>query len=163
MKQEYGTQTIFPPKQLIFNAFKHVPFNNLKVVVVGQDPYIKDGEAMGLCFSIPKNVKCPPSLKNIYKVSLFHVHFSDLPLYKGFGEWYKGWLPYTEPYPWRPDNVGRLRSAVAECSAYSAQGVIELACQEGLGAIHWPRHPDHQQQERGRRILALGKICLRKG
>ena len=43
-----------------------MPFNNLKVVIVGQDPYIKLGEAMGLCFSIPKNIKCPPSLKNIY-------------------------------------------------------------------------------------------------
>ena len=52
---------------MIFNAFKHVPFSQLKVVVVGQDPYIKDGEAMGLSFSIPKNIKCPPSLKNIYK------------------------------------------------------------------------------------------------
>ena len=67
MRDEYKTQEIYPPKQLIFNAFKHVPFNNLKVVVVGQDPYIKEGEAMGLSFSIPKNVKCPPSLSNIYK------------------------------------------------------------------------------------------------
>jgi uracil-DNA glycosylase len=67
VKGEYETQTIFPPKDLIFNAFKHVSFKDLKVVIVGQDPYIKDGEAMGLCFSIPKNIKCPPSLKNIYK------------------------------------------------------------------------------------------------
>jgi uracil-DNA glycosylase len=52
---------------LIFNAFKHVPFEDLKVVIVGQDPYIKDGEAMGLSFSVPKNIACPPSLKNIYK------------------------------------------------------------------------------------------------
>ncbi len=42
-------------------------FKDLKVVIVGQDPYFKDGEAMCLCFSIPKNIKCPPSLKNIYK------------------------------------------------------------------------------------------------
>jgi len=67
VKSEYDTQTIFPPRDLIFNAFKHVSFKDLKVVIVGQDPYIKDGEAMGLCFSIPKNIKCPPSLKNIYK------------------------------------------------------------------------------------------------
>jgi uracil-DNA glycosylase len=67
VKSEYSSQTIFPPKELIFNAFKHVQFSQLKVVIVGQDPYIKDGEAMGLCFSIPKNIKCPPSLKNIYK------------------------------------------------------------------------------------------------
>lgn len=78
VKSEYETSgvQIFPPKELIFNAFKKVQFKDLKCVIVGQDPYIKPGEAMGLCFSIPKNIKVPPSLKNIYKVSpillLFH-------------------------------------------------------------------------------------------
>jgi uracil-DNA glycosylase len=67
VKKEYETQEIYPPKELIFNAFKHVPFEKLKVVVVGQDPYIKEGEAMGLSFSVPKAIKCPPSLRNIYK------------------------------------------------------------------------------------------------
>ena len=67
VKSEYNTQTIFPPRELIFNAFKHVSWNDLRVVIVGQDPYINKGEAMGLCFSIPKGVKVPPSLRNIYK------------------------------------------------------------------------------------------------
>ena len=52
---------------MIFNAFKYVPFDQIKCVIVGQDPYIKENEAMGLCFSVPKSIKCPPSLKNIYK------------------------------------------------------------------------------------------------
>lgn len=51
---------------MIFNTFKLVPFKDVKVVIVGQDPYIKPGEAMGLSFSIPANIKVPPSLKNIY-------------------------------------------------------------------------------------------------
>ena len=67
VKGEYEKTVCYPPRNLIFNAFKHVPFSKLKVVIVGQDPYIKEGEAMGLCFSIPKTVKVPPSLKNIYK------------------------------------------------------------------------------------------------
>lgn len=67
VKAEYASTKCFPPKELIFNAFKTVPFNEVKVVIVGQDPYIKENEAVGLCFSVPKTTKCPPSLKNIYK------------------------------------------------------------------------------------------------
>ena len=65
--QEYKTTKCYPPKELIFNAFKKTQFKDVKVVIVGQDPYIKANEAMGLCFSIPKTTKCPPSLQNIYK------------------------------------------------------------------------------------------------
>ncbi len=60
-------KVIFPSGQLIFNAFNSTPFNKVKVVILGQDPYHNAGEAMGLSFSVPKNVKIPPSLKNIYK------------------------------------------------------------------------------------------------
>jgi len=67
VKQEYSAGVCFPPKHLIFNAFKQTQFKDLKAVIVGQDPYIKENEAMGLCFSIPKGTKVPPSLKNIYK------------------------------------------------------------------------------------------------
>ena len=58
---------IYPPHELIFNAFKLTPINKVKVVVVGQDPYHQQGQAMGLSFSIPKGVKVPSSLLNIYK------------------------------------------------------------------------------------------------
>jgi len=60
------TFQIYPPENLIFNAFQKTPFKDLKVLIVGQDPYINENEAMGLCFSIPKGTKVPPSLKNIY-------------------------------------------------------------------------------------------------
>ena len=60
-------KTIFPPGPLIFNAFDSTPFEEVKVVVLGQDPYHNPGEAMGLCFSVPKGVRIPPSLQNIYK------------------------------------------------------------------------------------------------
>lgn len=60
-------KTIYPPGSLIFNAFNTTPFDKVKVVILGQDPYHKPGEAMGLSFSVPKGVRIPPSLQNIYK------------------------------------------------------------------------------------------------
>lgn len=60
-------KVIFPPGGLIFNAFDTTPFEQVKVVILGQDPYHNPGEAMGLCFSVPKGVRVPPSLQNIYK------------------------------------------------------------------------------------------------
>ena len=59
--------TIYPPSAMIFNAFNLTPLNKTKVVIIGQDPYHRQGQAMGLSFSVPKGVTVPPSLKNIYK------------------------------------------------------------------------------------------------
>ena len=60
-------KTLYPPGPLIFNAFTHTPFDKVKVVILGQDPYHNAGQAMGLSFSVPKTVKAPPSLVNVYK------------------------------------------------------------------------------------------------
>ena len=65
--EEYKTKTIFPEKENIYSAFKYTPYNKVKVVIIGQDPYHGEGEAHGLSFSVCPNVKIPPSLKNIYK------------------------------------------------------------------------------------------------
>ncbi len=67
VESEYKSKTIFPPKDYIFNALKLTPYKNVKVVIVGQDPYHGAGEAHGLSFSVQKGIKVPPSLKNIYK------------------------------------------------------------------------------------------------
>jgi len=68
IKQEKANgKTIYPPGSLIFNAFDTIPVEQVRVVVLGQDPYIKPNQAMGLSFSVPKGVRTPPSLKNIYK------------------------------------------------------------------------------------------------
>ncbi len=67
VKDEYNSKTIYPPSKLIFNAFNITPFNEVKVVIVGQDPYHQPGQAHGLCFSVNDGVKIPPSLVNIYK------------------------------------------------------------------------------------------------
>lgn len=58
---------IFPPRELIFNAFNYFDFNDTRVVILGQDPYINENEAMGLSFSVPYDTKIPPSLRNIHK------------------------------------------------------------------------------------------------
>ena len=60
-------KTIFPPGKLIFNAFDRSPFERVKVVIIGQDPYHGPGQAMGLSFSVPPGIRVPPSLQNIYK------------------------------------------------------------------------------------------------
>jgi uracil-DNA glycosylase len=67
VKQEYSCKTIYPPARLIFNAFNRCPFDNVKAVIIGQDPYHGPGQAHGLCFSVLKNVAFPPSLVNIFK------------------------------------------------------------------------------------------------
>lgn len=67
LNEEYSTKTIFPPYNQIFTALNMVKFNDVKVVIIGQDPYHEIGQAMGMSFSVPSGVPLPPSLKNIYK------------------------------------------------------------------------------------------------
>lgn len=67
IKEEYSTKLIFPPAKLIFNAFEKTPFDKVKVVILGQDPYHNDGQAHGLSFSVNDGIKHPPSLINIFK------------------------------------------------------------------------------------------------
>ncbi len=67
LQEEKKSQKIYPPGDLIFNALNLTPFDQVKVVVIGQDPYHNPGQAHGLSFSVPRGVKAPPSLMNIYK------------------------------------------------------------------------------------------------
>lgn len=67
LEKEYMEKTIYPPKEDLFSVFRLCPYDNVKVVVLGQDPYHQPNQAHGLAFSVRKGVKVPPSLKNIYK------------------------------------------------------------------------------------------------
>ncbi|MDA1121045.1 MAG: uracil-DNA glycosylase [Bacteroidetes bacterium] len=67
VREEYAKNKVYPPAALIFNAFEHCPFDQLKVVIIGQDPYHGPGQAHGLCFSVKDGVTKPPSLVNIFK------------------------------------------------------------------------------------------------
>ncbi len=72
-----GIKSIYPPKPLIFNSFFQTPLHEVKVVIVGQDPYHGPGQAHGLSFSVPKGVRPPPSLKNIFKEIHQDLHVPD--------------------------------------------------------------------------------------
>lgn len=67
VKQEYAMQTCYPTGSAIFAAFDHTPFNKVKVVILGQDPYHGPGQANGLCFSVADGIPTPPSLQNIFR------------------------------------------------------------------------------------------------
>ena len=67
IKDEYRKYTVYPPKQDIFSAFHLTPLEDVKAVIIGQDPYHEEGQAHGLCFSVRPGIEIPPSLKNIYQ------------------------------------------------------------------------------------------------
>ncbi len=67
VQQEYATRTVYPPSEQLFSAFRAVPFEQVKVVILGQDPYHGKGQANGLAFSVSDDVNIPPSLKNIFQ------------------------------------------------------------------------------------------------
>ena len=67
LSKERSHNVVFPKERDVFNAFSHTSFDNLKVVVLGQDPYHGEGQAHGLAFSVPDGVRCPPSLRNMFK------------------------------------------------------------------------------------------------
>ena len=72
-------KVIYPKGSKIFNAFEITPFNQVKIVILGQDPYHGPGQAMGLSFSVPKDIKLPPSLKNIFKNQIKHNVIDGMP------------------------------------------------------------------------------------
>ena len=86
VENEYKNNIVFPLRENLFNALKLTPYNDVKVVIVGQDPYHGEGEAHGLSFSVQDGIKLPPSLKNIYKELESDVGFVE-PLFGDLTEW----------------------------------------------------------------------------
>ncbi len=86
VKKEYETQVVYPPSDDIFNAFHYAAFSDVKVVMVGQDPYHEPGQAHGLCFSVKPPTDVPPSLKNIYKELHDDVGF-EIPAHGDLTAW----------------------------------------------------------------------------
>jgi len=87
VKEERKINVIFPPKNLVFNAFSLTPIDQVKIVIIGQDPYINDGEAHGLCFSVMRGIPIPPSLKRIYKAMESTVPGFKSPAHGCLEEW----------------------------------------------------------------------------
>lgn len=80
-------QIIYPPNNLIFNAFAHTPFNKVKVVILGQDPYHGKNQAHGLSFSVQKGIQVPPSLQNIFKELLIEYPDFQIPVHGDLSQW----------------------------------------------------------------------------
>lgn len=88
LDQEYQTKIIYPPKDQLFTCFELCSYQQVKVVILGQDPYHGENQAHGLCFSVPKGTKIPPSLKNIYKELKADLGI-DAPTHGNLVEWAK--------------------------------------------------------------------------
>lgn len=88
IKKEYKKKAIFPPEKLIFNAFNLCSIKKTKVIILGQDPYHRRGQAHGLSFSVPQGIKIPPSLFNIYKELKNDIN-KEIPPHGFLGGWAK--------------------------------------------------------------------------
>ncbi len=86
VKKAKQSNSVYPPGKLLFQAFNAVPFHKVKVVILGQDPYHNPGEAMGLCFSVPRDTRIPPSLKNIYRELISDIQFKP-PMHGDLSAW----------------------------------------------------------------------------
>ena len=88
IRKEYKEKTVFPRKDQVFNAFRYTPYKNVKVVILGQDPYHGVGEAEGLSFSVPMDIRKPPSLVNIFKELQDDMHL-PIPNHGSLHSWAK--------------------------------------------------------------------------
>lgn len=88
VRGEYLSAKVFPSPKFIFHAFELCPFDTVKVVILGQDPYHGIGQAHGLCFSVPENIETPPSLKNIY-IEIVSEFGGKVPKHGNLEHWAK--------------------------------------------------------------------------
>ena len=79
LDHEYATHKVYPQENKIFSAFKLTPYKDVKVVIIGQDPYHGEGQAHGLAFSVMPGVPIPPSLVNIFKIKFFNLSNKIIP------------------------------------------------------------------------------------
>ena len=138
VRHEYAQGTCYPPGNEIFNAFNLCPFSQVKVVIIGQDPYHGPGQAEGLCFSVKDGVRMPPSLVNIFKeieADTRHRKFATL---------------------------GRTRRAAAQRHPHRARAPSRLACRSRLGDIYRCRHTPALCPARAPRIHTLGQLCTKE-
>jgi len=131
--------TVYPPASLIFNAFNLTPFDQVKVVIIGQDPYHNPGEAHGLCFSVPKGVRVPPSLRTVYKELQDDVGFT-IPNHGNLEAWaQQGVLLLNAMLTVRAGQAGSHQRRGWE--EFTSAVIRELnARKEGLVFLLWGRY-----------------------
>lgn len=143
VRAEYTRTTIYPPARLIFNAFDHCPFNEVKVVIIGQDPYHGPGQAHGLCFSVAEGVPNPPSLQNIFKEIQ-----SDLGKP----------LPRTET-----SRAGPIRACYYSMPHLPYRLIKPLAPTPWLGGVYRCGHTHPGRGARALSIHSLGSLRTKEG
>jgi uracil-DNA glycosylase len=133
--KEYTEHICFPPKELIFSAFEYCSFDDLKVVIIGQDPYHGEGEANGLCFSVNESVKIPPSLRNIFRELNSDLDSLFLPTSGNLKRWAKQGVlllnatltvQKDKPNSHKHLNWGKFTDAVIQEISYKKSNVVFL-------------------------------------
>jgi len=140
VRTAYAKGKIFPPAPLIFNAFDQCPFDDVKVVIIGQDPYHGPGQAHGLCFSVNDGVEFPPSLINIFK-----------EIERDLG------IPFPSSgslIRWANQGVLLLNATL---NSAGTQG--RLTSRQRLGNVYRCRYQNSCRKKAGFSIYALGVVC----
>ena len=138
VRQEYASRRIFPRGSNIFRAFDKCPFDKLKVVIIGQDPYHGEGQANGLCFSVADGVPFPPSLQNIFQ-EVADDTGSPIP------------TSGTRP-------LGRTGRAATQCRADGPGARSGLPRRTRLGNFHRCGRAGHRTAQARHRLHAVGKL-----
>lgn len=140
LQAELQQYTVFPPNKLIFNAFNHTPFDRVKVVILGQDPYHNFGQAHGLSFSVPRGMDIPPSLRNIYKELQTDIPGFRVPDHGDLTAWAdQGVLLLNATLTVRAHTAGSHQRKGWE--AFTDKAIAELSARRsGLVFLLWGRY-----------------------
>lgn len=139
LQAEQRAHQVFPPGKLIFNAFEQTPFDQVKVVILGQDPYHNVGQAHGLSFSVPAGIDIPPSLRNIYKELKTDIPGFELPTHGDLTKWARqGVLLLNATLTVRAHEAGSHQKKGWEL--FTNQAILELSKRrEGVVFLLWGR------------------------
>ncbi len=140
LQEEKKQYTVFPPSNLIFNAFDHTPFDQVKVVILGQDPYHNVGQAHGLSFSVPKGVGIPPSLRNMYQELQTDIPGFQIPTHGDLTAWAnRGVLLLNATLTVRAHTAGSHQGKGWE--AFTDKAIAELSARRsGIVFMLWGRY-----------------------
>jgi uracil-DNA glycosylase len=137
--EELNSNVVYPPGKKIFAAFDRTPFDKVKVVILGQDPYHGEGQAHGLCFSVPPGIPSPPSLKNIFK-ELHNDLGLPVPSHGNLEQWAdQGVLLLNATLTVRANQAGSHQNKGWESFTDSVISKLSLE-KEGLVFILWGRY-----------------------
>jgi len=140
LQAEKKQHAVFPPGSLIFNAFNHTPFDQVKVVILGQDPYHNVGQAHGLSFSVPRGVAIPPSLRNMYVELHADIPGFRIPDHGDLTEWAnRGVLLLNATLTVRAHEAGSHQGKGWE--VFTDKAIAELSARRtGIVFLLWGRY-----------------------